>query len=259
MVNPKFVSNAMREMDSRFFVIEDAAGNVMYHQWQNIALDQAIERFENFVKNCSANSSFVVNVYQSNERLRNGEPTAKNQGMRYEVWVDQVAPTPAPQDNQNNIGIGGLPNLAESMLNVGRLGSVDLHTYLGTKDEIMNLKLQIQQLQMENKYLQDRHNADMERLKKEYEDKLSSDRKIEGIIGSVLPAMGLGGSGMAGINGINGTAEAPVSSAKEKVLKAVNILLQNDPDFPENISKLAELVQKNKTIYQLAVKQLNSL
>jgi hypothetical protein len=123
----------------------------------------------------------------------------------------------------------------------------------------MNLKLQIQQLQMENKYLQDRHNSEIERVKKEYEDKLSSDRKIEGIIGSVLPAMGLGGSGMAGINGINGTAEAPVSSAKEKVLKSVNILLQNDPDFPENISKLAELVQKNKTIYQLAVKQLNSL
>jgi hypothetical protein len=259
MVNPKFVSNAMREMDSRFFVIEDAAGNVMYHQWQNIALDQAIERFENFVKNCSANSSFVVNVYQSNERLRNGEPTAKNQGMRYEVWVDN-APSVAPQDNnpQGFAGINGINNIAESMLNVGRMGSVDLHTYLSTKDEIMQLRLKIQQLEMENRYLQDRHNGEIDRVKREYEEKLSSDRKIEGIIGSVLPAMGLGG-GMAGINGIGSVAEPEQVTAKERVLKAVNVLLKNDPDFPENITKLAELVVKNKTIYQMAVKQLNSL
>lgn len=264
MVNPKFVINAMREMDLRYFVIEDQSGNVMYHNWQTLSLDKSVERLENFIKNCSTNSSFVVFLYKSNERLKNGEPTAKNQGLRYEVWVDE------PLENDRNLGINGigepqysplgnLSGIAESMYRVGSMGSVGLDTYLSTKDEIMSLKLKIQQLEMENKYLVDKHEKELESVKKDYEDKLSSDRKIEGIIGSVLPAIGLGG-GMAGITGLNQNAQMEKEkTSKEKVIDAVNVLLQSDPDFVENITKLAKLAKSNPTIYKIAVEQLNKL
>lgn len=263
MVNPKFVINAMREMDLRYFVIEDQSGNVMYHQWQTLSLEKSIERLENFIKNCSTNSSFVVYLYKSNDRLKNGEPTAKNQGMRYEVWVDE------PLESDRNLGINGvyqpqspldnLSGIAESMYRVGSMGSVGLDTYLSTKDEIMALRLKIQQLEMENRYLEDKYAKEIESIKKDYEDKLSSDKKIEGIIGSVLPAIGLGG-GIAGISGLTQNAHMEKEkTSKEKVIDAVNVLLQSDPDFVENITKLAKLAQKNPTIYKVAVEQLNKL
>jgi len=122
------------------------------------------------------------------------------------------------------------------------------------------LKLKIQQLEMENRYLQDRHQSELDRVTKDYEDKLTSDRKIEGIIGSVLPAIGLGGNGIAGFSQtINNEQVMEKETSKEKIVKAINSLLENDPNFVENITKLAELSKKNKSLYELAVKQLNSL
>jgi hypothetical protein len=121
------------------------------------------------------------------------------------------------------------------------------------------LKLKIQQLEMENRYLQDRHQTEIDRLTKDYEDKLTSDKKIEGIIGSVLPAIGLGGNGIAGFGQTINNETMEKETSKEKIVKAINSLLENDPNFVENITKLAELSKKNKTVYELAVKQLNSL
>lgn len=46
---------------------------------------------------------------------------------------------------------------------------------------------------------------------------------------------------------------------KDKIINAVNTLVKHDPNFANNISKLAELVVKNKFIYQQAVNKLKSL
>jgi hypothetical protein len=46
---------------------------------------------------------------------------------------------------------------------------------------------------------------------------------------------------------------------KQIILKAVNRLIDSDPNFAENISKLADLSEKNKFIYNEAVKKLKSL
>ena len=79
-------------------------------------------------------------------------------------------------------------------------------------------------------------------------------KKIEGIIGTVLPTLGLGGSfGMAGV---------PIGSvqddSKRKVIECVNKLLRVDPNFPDNIEKLCNLAENKPTVYQMAVQQLNS-
>jgi ubiquinone biosynthesis protein Coq4 len=46
---------------------------------------------------------------------------------------------------------------------------------------------------------------------------------------------------------------------KDKIVRAINTLVQNDPNFADNISKLADLVVRNKFIYQQAVNKLKSL
>ena len=46
--------------------------------------------------------------------------------------------------------------------------------------------------------------------------------------------------------------------AKNRILTAVNKLIEKDPNFTENIEKLAKLVEKNPATYQQAVKMLNS-
>ena len=260
MVNPNFVIEQMKDLDYKYFVVEDMAGNPVTHSWQVLPLDRAVERFKSFLKNCSVGSSFVVYIFKSNERLKNGEPTRTNVPMRYEIFINE------PYGGQQQQGMNGMDNLnpigiAENMFRAGAMGSIGLDTYIGAKDEILMLKLKIQQLEMENRYLQDKHQTELDRITKDYEDKLTSDKKIEGIIGSVLPAMGFGGSGIAGIQSetINNDTMEKQTTSKDKVIQAINSLLASDPNFVDNITKLAELSKNNPAVYELAVKQLNSL
>lgn len=48
-------------------------------------------------------------------------------------------------------------------------------------------------------------------------------------------------------------------SDKEKILTAINKLAKLDANIAENLTKLAELAEKNKFVYDQAVKQLKSL
>lgn len=261
MVNPNFVIEQMKDLDYKFFVVEDMAGNPVTHSWQVLPIDRAVERFKSFLKNCSVGSSFVVYIFKTNERLKNGEPTRTNVPMRYEIFINE----PFGGNQSQPMGMQGMDNLnpmgiAENMYRAGAMGSIGLDTYIGAKDEILMLKLKIQQLEMENRYLQDKHQSEIDRITKDYEDKLTSDKKIEGIIGSVLPAMGLGGSGIAGFHSpIQEQETMEKESSKQILVKAINSLLETDPNFVENLQKLAKLSKDNPSLYQVAVKQLNSL
>jgi ubiquinone biosynthesis protein Coq4 len=46
---------------------------------------------------------------------------------------------------------------------------------------------------------------------------------------------------------------------KQIILDAINRLVKSDPNFAENITKLADLADKNKFIYSQAVNKLKSL
>ena len=263
MINPNFIAETMKDMDMRFFQIEDTYGRMVYQQFQNISLDEAIKRYKKFLENCSTNSTFNITLYQTNERLRNGRP--KEEGMTYEVMVtEQKKEDKRPIDGYygglNRGGMGNVDEIAEMTYRAGSMGAIDLDRYLSAQNEITRLNMEVAQLKMDNKYLQDKHEMEIEKIKASYEDKLGSDKKIEGIIGTVLPHLGLGGEGIAGIpiNGV-GIGSVTESSPKERILQAVNKLIKLDPNFPSNIERLSELAEKKPAIYELAVKQLNSL
>ena len=266
MINPNFIAETMKDMDMRFFQVEDNYGRTVYQQFQNISLEEAIKRYKKFIENCSTNSSFNITLYQTNERLRNGRP--KEEGMTYEVLVTENKPQSErrPIDGYygrgGGMGMGNVDEIAEMTYRAGSMGAIDLDRYLSAQNEITRLNMEVAQLRMDKKYLEDKHDMEMERIKREYEDKLGSDRKIEGIVGTILPHLGLGGmtgEGIAGIgiNGISGVTEN--AAPKERILAAVNQLIKLDPNFPDNIERLAALAKSKPAIYQLAVKQLNDL
>jgi hypothetical protein len=267
MINPNFIAETMKDMDMRFFQVEDNYGRTVYQQFQNISLEEAIKRYKKFIENCSTNSSFNITLYQTNERLRNGRP--KEEGMTYEVLVTENKPQSDKRPIDGYYGRGGGMNgfgnvdeIAEMTYRAGSMGAIDLDRYLSAQNEITRLNMEVAQLRMDKKYLEDKHDMEMERIKREYEDKLGSDRKIEGIVGTILPHLGLGGmtgEGIAGIgiNGISGVTEN--AAPKERILVAVNQLIKLDPNFPDNIERLAALAKSKPAIYQLAVKQLNDL
>lgn len=264
MINPNFIAETMKDMDMRFFQVEDNYGRTVYQQFQNISLEEAIKRYKKFIENCSTNSSFNITLYQSNERLRNGRP--KEEGMTYEVLVTENKPKEnRPIDGYygrgGGMGMGNVDEIAEMTYRAGSMGAIDLDRYLSAQNEITRLNMEVAQLRMDKKYLEDKHEMEMERLKRDYEEKLGSDRKIEGIVGTILPHLGLGGMGGEGIAGIpmNGIGSVTENSPKERILSAVNQLIKLDPNFPDNIEKLAHLAKSKPAIYQLAVKQLNDL
>jgi len=264
MINPNFIAESMRDMDMRFFQVEDNYGRTVYQQFQNISLDESIKRYKKFIENCSVNSSFNITLYQSNERLRNGRP--KEEGMTYEVLVTDNKPKEnnRPIDGFYGRGhMGNVDEIAEMTYRAGSMGAIDLDRYLSAQNEITRLNMEVAQLKMDKKYLEDKHELEIDRIKRDYEEKLGSDRKLEGIIGTVLPHLGLGGMGAEGIAGIpmNGIGMGSVTetSPKERILSAVNQLIKVDPNFPENIEKLAHLAKTKPAIYQMAVKQLNEL
>jgi len=50
-----------------------------------------------------------------------------------------------------------------------------------------------------------------------------------------------------------------MSTQKEKLLDAVNTLIKLDPNFPENLAKLAELAKNKPSVYKMAVEYLKSM
>ena len=46
---------------------------------------------------------------------------------------------------------------------------------------------------------------------------------------------------------------------KQLIIEAINRLVKSDPNFAENITKLADLAERNQFIYKQAVAKLKSL
>jgi hypothetical protein len=97
---------------------------------------------------------------------------------------------------------------------------------------------------------------------KELESKANAwEERIMAIASTVAPDL-LKGFMQKPITGVETETETNTENmaqdAKARILNAVNKLIEKDPNFTENIEKLAKLVEKNPATYQQAVKMLNS-
>lgn len=272
MVTPSFIMDTMKELDYRYFTILDSNYNVVYQMFQPVSLEESVKRMKKFLENASS-AMYRVHIYPTNEKLKNGEP--KSQGFQYEIMLtESLKDDKKPVQNEFNAGqmtqpIGGMGQYVDSIMTNGNsmMGGVGLDRYLGEKDRIMELQLRIQQLEMEKKYLEEKLERREAELKKEMESALSTENRIQGIINNVLPTF-MSGFQQAPMNGVGETQRETFNpnimnnnqtDPKQKVINAVNKLMQLDENFPHNIEKLSKLAQEKPAIYQMAVQQLNNL
>jgi predicted O-linked N-acetylglucosamine transferase (SPINDLY family) len=148
----------------------------------------------------------------------------------------------------------------------GYFRAVDIPTYLAIKDQIMELRLQLLSKENEIARLQDR----LEDLQRKHEQDLASAKNPQELIKQVAPSIlgavqgldlsSFGKKPQAPMNGVD-TMEKPTNTQNKQALmvQAVNKLINLDPNFSDNICKLAELAERNPTVYKMAVNQLNSL
>jgi len=273
MVKPEFVIDTMQRLDYRYFTIHDANYNLIFEQFQPVTLEEAIARFENCLKHTSPLTMYRVDIYDTNAKRKTGEPSGTP--FSYQIVIEE-APKPAPVEEPMPMPIQqqpqpqGFQGIHVPMQNIftqgGMMGGVGLDQYLNEKNTILELRLRIQQLEMENKYLQDKMERRESELRAEMDRAMSSETRIQGIINNVLPTFmaGFAGSGQAPMNGISQTTsdmqqETKIQNEKQQVINAVNRLMQLDPNFAKNIASLAVLAEKKPDVYAMAVKYLNQL
>ncbi len=253
-VSLDFIKDTMREQDLRFFVIRDSEYRPQYEQMQPVGMDEALKRFDNFFAN-ARNSIYHVFVYKLNQKKVDGQP----KGVPYEY---EVMLTDSIKDKES-VPING-------MMGYGSGGQgVPLDNFLNSKDEIMNLKLQVMRLEMEKGQLKDNYEREIERMKADHEKSMTSESRIQGIVGQIAPMFGFGGgntiNGLAGVMTaepkelINNLSTNNMATQKEKIIAAVNELLKLDPNFPENLELLVNLAKNKPSTYKQAVSILKSM
>lgn len=260
MTSPQFIMDIMREQDLRYFTIVDSEYRLQYQQWQPISLEESVSRLKKFIDHCSTNTMFRINLYPTNERLKDGTP--KRDGLSYEVMITESLREKdrAVEGMQNqNTPMMGFDQYVDKAYNAGSMGAIDLDRYLTTKDEILRLQLRIQQLEMEKKYIEDKAARDLEALRNEHERKSSKEERIMGIASQFFPmVMGGGQSPMNGFEPeIIEHMTQPSVTPKDKIINSVNKLMTLDPNFVRNIEKLAKLAEEKPMVYKMAVEQLN--
>ena len=256
-VSLDFIKDTMREQDLRFFVIRDSEYRPQYEQMQPVGMDEALKRFDNFFAN-ARNSIYHVFVYKLNQKKVDGQP----KGVPYEY---EVMLTDSIKDKES-VPING-------MMGYGSGGQgVPLDNFLSSKDTIMELKLQVMRLEMEKGQMKDMYEREIERMKADHEKSMSSESRIQGIVGQIAPMFGFGGGNT--INGISGIMSAmtqephqdinnlstnTMATQKEKIIAAVNQLLALDPNFPDNLELLVILAKNKPAVYKQAVSILKSM
>jgi hypothetical protein len=271
MVKPEFIIKTMRQNNIRFFDVYDAEFKRQTEQLAPIGVEEAITRFEDFLEG-SCSGYYRVNIYKTNETKADGTP--KGKAFSYEMYLDdsnkpkpmQEPVTPVAPEPQQTIGGIREPMQDVFMGNTNMMGGVALNQYLAEKDTILNLRLEIQKLQMENKYLLDKMERREAELRSEIDKQSASETRINGIINQVLPTLMTGFAGQSPMNGIptamssnNHNPSNAANTEKQQIIESVNRLMKVDPNFAKNIAALAALAEKKPDVYDMAVKYLNGL
>lgn len=251
----EYIKSVMREQNLPFFAIHDDAYRSQYEQFQAVDVKESIKRLDNFFDHAK-DSLYNVYVFKTTQKKVDGTP--KGSPYEYQVVLTQTLKEDTP--------ISG--TMGSMGMNTGGQG-VPLDSFLGSKDEIMNLRLQVMKLEMEKEALKNQYEREITALKEAHDKEMSSENRIQGIVGQIAPMFGFGN----GMNGLSGVAEmvqketnnlstkpsTNMENEKAKVIAAVNSLLELDPNFAENLQLLAKLAKSKPAVYKQAVTLLKGM
>jgi hypothetical protein len=246
-VKQEFIFETMQELDHKFFAVLTPNYDTVYMNFNaGISLENSIKKLKKFFDSCDA-GMYVVKIFQSNEMKNNNTP--KQDGLTFDITLQPTLKEPTPVNGTQPVNMG----VDHGMLD----------KYLGSKDSIAELQVQMLKNQMEF----DKQKA-IDEIRREYEErirKLEGKEGIQGVIMSLLPELaphlaGFANKALSQVP-INGVIEGPSpdQTAKQKIVSAINVLTKVDPNFAENISKLSEVAQAKPQVYNMAIDMLKKM
>lgn len=231
----------------KYWKIVNADNEGMEFQIRDITPDDSCNKFNEFCKNVESGNFAVVmwnkSPYTTAGTLRRDMPSLK---LPFRI-MPQTEKKEDPLMNLQGImgmhqnGYNPHQKIEQLEAKIERLLEV-----------IEQLKEENKELKFEQKLkgIEDQHASKMAEKEGAWEE------RIMGIAGTLAPDL-LKSFTQKPINGISDDMTQP-TDAKARILAAVNKLIEKDPNFTDNIEKLAKLADKNPAMYQQAAKLINS-
>ena len=268
-----FIISQFESEKYRYFAIYDEDGDRVYFQNDLIDVETSITKLRNFFKDNQG--YFTIRVFSKKLSDKNNLIARDNSTIaKYNVEVT----TPALPMGVNGLsGMGGnnmLPpddprsNAPNMFQLLGAMSQVEQNMKLMEKDhahyretkELQDRIAKMEEEQGKSKGM----GAIVDRLGEQFSDPNVLLGLISGVSQlfkkeAVVPMHGINRDEMMPMNGIDEQVINNISTRREKMIGSVNFLMQHDANFPENISKLAELAKNKPAIYSMAVSYLNNL
>ena len=267
-----FIISQFQSEKYRYFAIYDEDNDRVYLQNDLIDLESAVGKLKSFFKD---NEGYFT-IYIMSKKLinkNNLKSRDDNTIAKYNVEVS----TPALP-----MGVNGLSGMNNSSLpsDDPRSNAPNMFQLLGAMSQVeQNMKLMEKDHAhyREMKDLQDRlakmeenegkskgMGAIVDRLGEHFSDPNVLVGLLSGVSQlfkkeAVAPMHGISRDDIMPMNGIDEEVINNISTRRDKMVGAVNLLMQHDANFPENISKLATLAKNKPAIYSMAVSYLNNL
>jgi len=255
MVKPEYIHKLIKDKGFNYWVIYNAEKQPVEAQTKAISGEESCLEFTNWYENMLS-GTYTIKLFERNPYTTSGTLVRNIRSVNYEFAVNptlrEKSPLP-PVPGDSGLGALGFNN---NSLNPW------VDRFLEVKETIAGLNVQLENNRLKEEY--ERRIREMEAAHaKELESKANAwEERIMAIASTVAPDL-LKGFMQKPINGLgetetNNENENMAQDAKARILAAVNKLIEKDPNFTENIEKLAKLVEKNPATYQQAVKMLNS-
>lgn len=268
-----FIISQFESEKYRYFAVYDEDGDRVYTQNDLIDVESAINKLRSFFKDNQG--YFTIRVFSKKLSDKNNLIARDNSTIaKYNVEVT----TPALPMGVNGLsGMGGnnmLPpddprsNAPNMFQLLGAMSQVEQNMKLMEKDhahyretkELQDRIAKMEEEQGKSKGM----GAIVDRLGEQFSDPNVLLGLISGVSQlfkkeAVAPMHGINRDDIMPMNGIDEQVINNISTRREKMVGAVNFLMQQDSNFPENISKLADLAKNKPAIYSMAVSYLNNL
>jgi len=276
-----FIISQFETEKYRYFAIYDEDGDRVYLQNDLIDVDTAINKLRNFFKD---NQGYYT-IYVMGKKLVNKQNLKSRDDSTIAKYNVEVSMPVLPQGVNGLTGMGGnsmLPpddprsNAPNMFQLLGQMSQVEQQMKLMEKDH-QHYRREKELLDRIDKLEEEGNKskgmgAIVDRLGEHLQDPNIILGLISGVSQlfkkeSVVPMHGVKNNDMMMINdndimpmnGIDEQVINNISTRREKMVGAVNFLMQHDPNFPENITKLSELAKNKPAIYTMAVGYLNNL
>lgn len=256
MVKPEYIHKQIKDRAFKYWAVYNSENQPVEVQLKDISPEDSLAYFQEWYDNMLG-GTFSIKIWEkkpisaAGTLLRNVPSCTHNFQVTPTLREKQPLP-PLPGET----GMGGLGSATFNPW---------IDKFLEVKDHIAGLNVQLEQNRMKEDY--ERRIREMEAAHaKAMEEKSNAwEERIMAIASTVAPDL-LKSFVSKPINGMEETETnqsnehnmAQPTDAKARILAAVNKLIEKDPNFTDNIEKLAKLAEKNPAMYQQAAKMINS-